>query len=120
MQNIENGIYNAKITNVKICTNQHNFLTIIITLDCGNFTTSFGNFGLSSMENPREDINKDNWKVGYTIKRIMEICEVSDFFDIEGSFIKIHIDDGVVKGMCNILKDTWFYPIKEMFSNKKY
>jgi hypothetical protein len=115
MFDIKDGIYNAKILDVKICINEYDYVNVLIELSCENFSTSFGKHGLTELSN-----SKDTWKVGYTITRLMQVFEVNDFYNIKGSFARILIQDATVKGIGNIVKDNWFYPIKEIYQNKNY
>lgn len=110
---MKDGIVNAKIVNARICDNDHGFYSVLLDLDYGGISQTFGSHGLTPVDDQYK--NDKDWKLGYSIKRIMAICEVSNFSNIKGCYVKVMIHDNIPVAIGNILKDSWFDPKKEMW-----
>lgn len=108
------GFYNAKIVSVNICDNDHGCYNVFVELDYGHSRQGIGNYGLAPIVRKHDKI-LDNWKLGYMIVRLMEVCEVNNFSKVNNSYVRVKIENGLVSEIGHILKDVWFNPTKEMW-----
>lgn len=119
---MKDGIYNAKIIKARIHDNGHGFYTVTLDLDYGGIQQSFGGYGLSSVNDIKNDINgiiQNNWRFGSYIKRVMEICDVSDFSKVENRYVKVKLENTIPVSIGHILLDKWFDPKQDLFWHQK-
>jgi hypothetical protein len=112
---MQDGIYNAKISLVSICDNDHGSYNVFVEVDYGHSRQGIGNYGLAPIRLKNDKIT-DHWKLGYMIVRLMEVCDVTNFSKVQNSYVRVKVTNGLISEIGNILKDDlWFNPIKEMW-----
>lgn len=112
---MKDGIYNAFIKDARICINDEGYFTVVLDLSYGGgLSQSFGGFGLAGSGFDRSR-KQDDWKFGYTITRIMEICEVDNFSNVKNTYVRVIINNENPVAIGNIIVDKWFNPTKEIW-----
>lgn len=99
------NIENAIIESSNLYIEDHGILTIslILKLPCGG--VSFGGFNLGYS---REDLTK--CYCGYWVEKILEVCSVSDWKDLQGKVIRAKFENNMIIAIGHPIKDIWFEP----------
>lgn len=100
---MEDQIVNAKIRSAVIEIEDHGILTLWLHLDYGGSGQGFGGYSIEK-------------NAGFWMRRIFDVLEVYRWSDVAGNNIRVKIEDGLAKGIGNIIKDKWFYPSKEIIN----
>lgn len=101
-------IRNAIIKSTDLSNEDHNMLTVWLHLDYGGAGQGFGGYVLYS--NSGWDKGEGKNYAGRFINRVMEIAEVSRWERLPGKAIRVRIENGLIKGIGNLLKEDWFIP----------
>lgn len=108
-------IKNAIIESVSLDNGDRGLLTAWIHLDYGD--GGHQGFGGYALYLPKDYQNHTLLShAGHFIFRCMEIADVSSWDKIKGKSVRVHIEDGRIKGIGHITKKDWFYPESEFKS----
>ena len=108
----------AKITSVSLTMADHECITFWINLETGAGYCAAGGYCIgcgyvgAKVKGFGEGIE--------AMARIMDVVGVETWEDLKGQYCRIEIDEstGIVRKICNILKDKWF-DIDEFFKEEK-
>lgn len=109
-------IKNAVITSAIITCKERGFLDCWLTLDYGGAGQGFGGYCLYLPKSFNH--HSLNSPAGHFIFRVMEIAGVEDWADLKGKTIRVQADHSHVRAIGHIIKDDWFFPEKDMKTEK--
>lgn len=101
-------IRNAIIKRTELSNMDHGALTVWLDLDYGSSCQGFGGYCLYSDSN--WEVGRGKNYAGRFINRVMAIAEVSSWEELPGKAIRVRIENGLIKGIGNLLKEDWFIP----------
>ncbi|PJI25957.1 hypothetical protein CTM58_13075 [Prevotella intermedia] len=114
INNIKNKrmkIINATIKNTEIRTSERFSDAVDIALEI--ITEERTTVNLIVVGNCRKDSGKN--EIGYSVSRIMDICEVDSFLEVENSPIRAIFENERLIGICGFFdKENKFIPSEEL------
>lgn len=90
-------------------------LTLWLNLKYGDHRCQgFGGWALQTSD-------KDEYEgpAGYYIYKVLQICGVDDLSKVVGKAIRVTHDDQKVYSIGNIIEDSWFNPVDDLFNKMK-
>ncbi|PDP60168.1 hypothetical protein CLI71_07005 [Prevotella intermedia] len=104
-------IINATIKNAEIRTSERFSDAVDIALEI--ITEEIKTVNLIVVGNCRKDSGKN--EIGYSVSRIMDICEVDSFLEVENSPIRAIFENERLIGICGFFdKENKFIPSEEL------
>lgn len=119
------GIKNARIDSTTLGTGDTGLFMFWIGLEYGSLHQAFGGIGLDNPPKERKPgARREPTAYGMDcIVRILEVVGVENWEQLKGKYVRADVQDGLVKGLINILDDDkTFYPqklYKEKYANDK-
>lgn len=108
MKDVE--IRNAVIESARITNDDHNLLSVWLSLDYGGSGQGFGGYSLYLPPSfKHHDPSGPNY-AGHFIWRVMEIADVSEWGKLAGKTIRVRCEHSKVHAIGHIVKDDWFWP----------
>lgn len=104
---------NAVIESARLTTDDHNLLSMWLSLDYGGTGQGFGGYSLylpSSFKH--HNLCGPNY-AGHFIWRVMEIAGVTDWAKLPGKTIRVRAEHSKVHAIGHIVKDDWFNPSED-------
>jgi hypothetical protein len=95
------NVRNAVISDISLLRAEIGFLTFWMTLDYGDSCQSFGGYPMFGFK------TKFGAFGSYIIWRIMDICNVDDFYNIKNKPIRAFIVDHSIYAIGHFTKDDW-------------
>ena len=93
-------IRNAKIESTMLGYEDHGILTGFLMMDYSGAGQGFGGWAIGEC-------------CGQYIKGILDCLNIARWEDIAGTYCRVDIQDGLIRGIGHITSDKWFY-LKEL------
>ena len=109
-------VLNAKIKRTMLGVEEHYCFTFDLELELQDGGgVNFGGYALDEW-----DASKQERVVvsGQAIKEVLKVTGVNKWEDLKDTYIRAIMDNNMIIGIGNILKDKWFIP-KEFWGNKQ-
>lgn len=101
-------VRNAIIDSARLEMDDHNVLTVWLSLDYGGSGQSFGGYALYL---PGDYRHHSIWGLaGHFIYRCLEVAGVEKWSDLKGKTVRVKQDNRKVYAIGHIVKDDWFCP----------
>lgn len=106
---MKNEVVNAKIESTILGYEDHGIMTLWLHLTYGGSGQGFGGYALDKW------IETSKKRVGTglgldMIGEILQIADVDQWEKLPGRYVRVHLEDGLIVGIGDILKDKWFFP----------
>ena len=104
---------NAIIESARITTEDHNLLSVWLTLDYGGSGQGFGGYSLYLPKSFKHHNPSGPNYAGHFIWRCMEIAGVTEWDRLVGKTIRVRHEHSKVHAIGHIVKDDWFNPSED-------
>lgn len=107
----DQSIFNARITETRLGTDDHSFLTAYISFDFGGSGQSYGGYALDDRPAEGESSRQPSRLAGRCIVGILDALEVTLWERLVGTYVRVRKPKGYfgqIDAIGHILKDRWF------------